>query len=362
MQGGLYLDPTSKPRTYDFVMSTRTIEGIYSLDGNTLRLCYNIGTEARRPVGFAAKKGSRQVLFVLKRTYGREAFPFRLADGTRAFPTVIETARREHTPPPPPPRMVPPGANKPNAVTYQGGQNDLAFDRTRALEKKFVVVGRVVTADGKTPLEGVEVMASAGMGTLLRRSGETKTDRYGMFRLVFSSPITFPGGKVAGVAVVHVRKPGWYGFAYGWPARFTLSGEPLDSKAVPAGTTNIVPGRPSPLTFWMQPAASLKVKLLDGGGKPLSNMRLWLTGEDLPPGTNVIESGKTGADGGFAVSDVPRSTYRLVIEDPAGGRGTLELGSIRFHDAAEYTAVATIHEWGRRATRISLEVNRGRKR
>jgi RNA polymerase sigma-70 factor (ECF subfamily) len=99
MQGGLYLDPTSKPRTWDFVMSTRTMEGIYSLDGDTLRLCYNLGTEAKRPVGFATEKGSQQVLFVLKRIHGPEVFPYRLLDGTRAFPPVIERVQKA-TPPP----------------------------------------------------------------------------------------------------------------------------------------------------------------------------------------------------------------------------------------------------------------------
>jgi uncharacterized protein (TIGR03067 family) len=95
MQGGLYLDSTSKPRTYDFVMSERTIEGIYSLDGDTLRLCQ--GT--KRPVGFATAKGGHQVLIVLKRIHGPEVFPYRLADGSRAFPPVIERVKKA-TPPP----------------------------------------------------------------------------------------------------------------------------------------------------------------------------------------------------------------------------------------------------------------------
>src|SRR5262249_2987172 len=95
MQGGLYLDPISKPKTYDFVMSERTIEGIYSLDGATLRLCH----DTKRPVGFATQKDSQQVLFVLKRIHGPEVFPYRLADGSRAFPPVIETVKKA-TPPP----------------------------------------------------------------------------------------------------------------------------------------------------------------------------------------------------------------------------------------------------------------------
>jgi RNA polymerase sigma factor (sigma-70 family) len=104
IQGGLYLEPAINPKTYDLAMSNRTIEGIYSLDGDTLRLCYAMGTESKRPGGFITKKGSQQVLLVLKQIHGPEGFPFRLPDGTRAFPTIIEKA---NTAPPPIPRQVP---------------------------------------------------------------------------------------------------------------------------------------------------------------------------------------------------------------------------------------------------------------
>src|SRR6185437_4974310 len=67
IQGGLYLNPSSKPKTYDFATSARTIEGIYSLDGDTLRLCFEPGAEGKRPSRFATKSAERQVLFVLKR-------------------------------------------------------------------------------------------------------------------------------------------------------------------------------------------------------------------------------------------------------------------------------------------------------
>jgi RNA polymerase sigma factor (sigma-70 family) len=98
MQGGLYLDPTSNPKTYDLAMSPRTIEGIYSLEGDTLRLCYDMGTDPKRPGGFITEKGSRQVLLELKRTHGPEVFPAILADGTRTrtFPMIIE---KETAPP-----------------------------------------------------------------------------------------------------------------------------------------------------------------------------------------------------------------------------------------------------------------------
>jgi uncharacterized protein (TIGR03067 family) len=98
IQGGLYLEPNSKPKTFDLAMSTRTIEGIYSLDGDTLRLCYSPGAESKRPNRFTSEEGSQQVLVVLKRIHGPEVFPFRLPDGTRAFPTLIERPNTKQPP------------------------------------------------------------------------------------------------------------------------------------------------------------------------------------------------------------------------------------------------------------------------
>jgi RNA polymerase sigma factor (sigma-70 family) len=132
MQGGLYLEPTRKPKTYDFVMSTRTMEGIYSLEGDdTLRLCHDLGTEAKRPVGLTTEKGSQQVLFVLKRTHGPEVFPFRLADGTRGFPTIIEKAKT------PPPQTAPTPEDRKNPYNEANQKPKMGSDP--ALSKKPAV-------------------------------------------------------------------------------------------------------------------------------------------------------------------------------------------------------------------------------
>lgn len=248
------------------------------------------------------------------------------------------------------------------SMTDKPTDERLAFDEKLAREKKFVIVGRVMSADGKKPLEGVEVTAFTGCGTLFP-TGETKTNRDGKFRLVFGSAFVRAGGAVTGnVAVVHARRTGWHAWTCGWPAEFSLFDKPPVKEDVPRGCTALVPGQPVPLEFRMEPAAALKVKLLDGTGKPLARMRIWLTGENLPPGTNVIDSGCTDAGGEFAATDVPRSSYRLVIEDPAPGRGELEMGSIHFRDAAEYQIVATVRKWGPLETDVSLKVTRGSDR
>jgi RNA polymerase sigma factor (sigma-70 family) len=99
MQGGLYLDPTSHPAAYDFATSEKTIEGIYALDGDTLRLCYDLGEDAKRPRQFSTRRGSQQVLVVLKRKKGVNIHGFRRPDGSKAFPPIIE---RDEAPQPPP--------------------------------------------------------------------------------------------------------------------------------------------------------------------------------------------------------------------------------------------------------------------
>ena len=67
------LDPTKKPKTIDLVdmdvEKERFIRGIYSLQGDTLTVCYHRDPEQEgdRPTEFATKPDSGFVLFVLKR-------------------------------------------------------------------------------------------------------------------------------------------------------------------------------------------------------------------------------------------------------------------------------------------------------
>jgi RNA polymerase sigma factor (sigma-70 family) len=120
MQGGLYLDPTSQPKKYDLAASTKTVEGIYSLDGDTLRLCYNLAEQGRRPKQFSHKPESQQVFIVLKREKTVDIRDFRLPDGSKAFPTIVE---RSDMAPQPPPRFAdtPPLPAKVNESRNEAG-------------------------------------------------------------------------------------------------------------------------------------------------------------------------------------------------------------------------------------------------
>jgi uncharacterized protein (TIGR03067 family) len=63
------LDPTKKPKTIDLVdvQKKRLIRGIYSLEGDTLKVWDRGSEKGDRPTGFATKSELGIVMFVLKR-------------------------------------------------------------------------------------------------------------------------------------------------------------------------------------------------------------------------------------------------------------------------------------------------------
>lgn len=67
-------DPKTKPASIDFKnieseeAGSGTVEGIYVVDGDTLKLCvYHNGDEKQRPAEFKTKEGSHLYLLVFKR-------------------------------------------------------------------------------------------------------------------------------------------------------------------------------------------------------------------------------------------------------------------------------------------------------
>ena len=64
------LDPAAKPAGFDMTHADgpdkgKTQKGIYSFEGDSLKICF--GEAGRRPREFTAKAGSGQAMFVLKR-------------------------------------------------------------------------------------------------------------------------------------------------------------------------------------------------------------------------------------------------------------------------------------------------------
>src|SRR5262245_22072386 len=63
------LDPSKKPKHFDFVAGGKTIPGIYLLEGDNLTLCWDASDKAIRPTKFNSKGGPNTDyrLYVLKR-------------------------------------------------------------------------------------------------------------------------------------------------------------------------------------------------------------------------------------------------------------------------------------------------------
>jgi RNA polymerase sigma factor (sigma-70 family) len=91
-EGGLHVDTKSKPKSFDFATSGVTWKGIYSLEGDTLTLCYeqsssnDLAKVAKRPKRIAVEVEGRQVLAVLKRL-SKTATAAR-PDGSLYFPKI----------------------------------------------------------------------------------------------------------------------------------------------------------------------------------------------------------------------------------------------------------------------------------
>jgi uncharacterized protein (TIGR03067 family) len=61
------LDPTKKPKAIDVVLQDKkTGQGIYSLEGDTLKICHGESDDPR-PSEFESKEGSRNTVVVFKR-------------------------------------------------------------------------------------------------------------------------------------------------------------------------------------------------------------------------------------------------------------------------------------------------------
>ncbi len=125
LEGGLYLDPSSSPKAFDFATSQRTLEGIYALEGDTLWLCWDLAPDAKRPRQFAAEPGSHQILMVLKREKGHDLRGALRADGSRGFPNLLQPAGPVSpltgiapVPPPPVPTSPVPPATVPAPPVY----------------------------------------------------------------------------------------------------------------------------------------------------------------------------------------------------------------------------------------------------
>jgi len=172
----------------------------------------------------------------------------------------------------------------------------------------FVVQGKVVDQAGK-PLEGVEVNASCGMGSLFH-TGSAKTNAAGEYRLAFSAGAAVAGTKLGvgtQVATISPRLSGWYEIHLGRKGNLLMSDakdqlKPDDTKAY-AGVVGA--NEPYTLDFVMARSATIRGRLVNEFGKPLKGVEIQLTGNILPPSCSILAAATTDDDGKFTFDSVP---------------------------------------------------------
>jgi Tol biopolymer transport system component len=199
----------------------------------------------------------------------------------------------------------------------QFGRIDVDLDGAAALGptpevsgNRFAVVGKVTDGEGR-PMEGVEVRAATGMGTL-HTGAPVKTDAAGRYELHFGPGIWSPeGGPDLQAATIYARKAGFYerdlcrngnlGMANYRPKN--LDDADWHFQAI------VYPGQPYQLDFVMLPAAQVIVELVNADGEPLADYALKLSGDELYPSSNILESQKTKEGGTAEFDNVPLKPY-----------------------------------------------------
>ena len=221
----------------------------------------------------------------------------------------------------------------------QFGTIDTALDGAAAIdptpetpENQFSVVGLVTDGEGR-PMEGVEISAATGIGSL-KTGTPVKTDAAGRYDLTFGPGImTFDGGPNLQAATVHARKAGFYERDLCQNANLGMANfrpKDLDDsrwhfKAI------VYRGHPYKLDFVMLPAAEVHVELVNPDGKPLANYTLDLSGDELYPSTNILESKKTNDEGAADFADVPLKPYWFSL----GRRNELRTEALKFSKPGE---------------------------
>jgi beta-lactamase regulating signal transducer with metallopeptidase domain len=196
--------------------------------------------------------------------------------------------------------------------------NEEPSEDNAAREKPWSVIGRVTDGQGQ-PLAGVTVRAHCGWGTL-RETGSATTGSDGRYELHFGPGMFSQDRSMVQAATISVDLAGHF------EQNLHRQGDLLAAYELPAGEIGwgdkteadvFLPGQPKQIDFVMVPAASFRGIVMDADGKRLAGVRVALTGPDLPPSSNVIDSVRTDDQGQFEIRDIPTGFKYQVLVEPA---------------------------------------------
>jgi len=194
---------------------------------------------------------------------------------------------------------------------------EIALERVELSEAEqdkrwpWIAVGRVTDDAGK-PVEKATVRAHCGHGTL-PVTGTATTDGDGRYKMRFTGGVSYASENPHKphpqfqAALISASKPGFTERSLGRQGGLSMA------TRIPAADEGweidpertVLPNKPFEVNFVLTPAVTLDLVLLDDAAKPIAGRSVSIKGKELPPGSNVIEYGKTDAAGRIRFERVP---------------------------------------------------------
>ena len=200
---------------------------------------------------------------------------------------------------------------EPAGAAETSAQNPAPPASARPENEAFVIFGKITDAAGK-PMEGVQVLAHCGIGSLFC-TGKAETGANGEYRLSFGSGVRMgaalgvgPFGVGFQAATISARKPGYFLQGLGRAGNLAMTDS---TNAAPNWSTNsagiVRAFQPYRLDFTMLPASVIRGHLADPLHRLPAKVSLCLVGQKLPPSSSALACVDLGENGEFQFTDVP---------------------------------------------------------
>ncbi len=185
-------------------------------------------------------------------------------------------------------------------------------------DRPWIANGTVTGADGK-PLAGVTVHAHCGVGTL-RETGSAVTDTDGKYELRFGPGIWFKDKKGVQAATISIDLDGYF------EKNLYRQGDKVAAYELPEGDIGwgdkkpedvFLPNQPQRIDFVMLPATRIRGMVVDADGNRPAGVRVSLTGDELPPSSNVVDEVRTNENGEFEIGNIPTGYKFQIMVEPA---------------------------------------------
>ncbi|MCG3126638.1 MAG: hypothetical protein CHACPFDD_01489 [Phycisphaerae bacterium] len=212
-----------------------------------------------------------------------------------------------------------------------------------APEGRWCVRGTITDAAG-TPLEGVEVTAHCGAGTL-RRTGSAVSNARGEYTLRFGQGVMYQSNHSGlQAATIAPHRAGQVEKNLHRQGDLLMASRRPDEPELKSWGPHpcvVYPEEPQRVDFVMVPAAEISGRLLDADGKPIADHYVSLDAEELPPSSSVLASMKTDALGRFRFGEVPSGAVWLSIRSPQDVMNELTTARIECVASASYALELT---------------------